>query len=127
MQEEMNAQLRGFADQLTKLVYPVNRLVMDPLVVSAHSFVDHFGHEGGKQVVGCVETQILRSRPDQKYALYLLVDALGRARGSPRFSFKENFALNLEAIFAVSFPFTLCALLILITYIHISERICRGR
>lgn len=100
MHSELNAQLRVYGEQLTRLVYPVNRLVMDPLVMSAHSFASRFGPEGGNAVVGCVETQILRSRPDQKYALYLLVDALCRARSG--YPFKDRFAINLEAIFVVS-------------------------
>ncbi|KAH9261287.1 hypothetical protein BASA81_000991 [Batrachochytrium salamandrivorans] len=101
MQSELNAQLRLFGEQLTRLVYPVNRLEMDPLVMSAHSFASRYGPDGGNAVVGCVETQILRSRPDQKYAIYLLVDALCRARSG--YSFKDRFAINLEAIFVSAY------------------------
>jgi len=91
--------IRQFSSRIMQLSDPLLREVLDPLVLDAREFSSS-SFNNGKQVVGAVESALLRAPPNKKYAICIFVDALCRTQS--QFPFKSYFAQNLEKVFSVS-------------------------
>src|SRR4051794_15502775 len=92
--------IRRFQSRMSQLNDPIVRDVLDPIVIEAQTFSTTYPN-GGQTIVGAIESQILRAPSFQKYSMFVLIDAMCRARFS--FAFKAQFAQNLEKIFPVSY------------------------
>jgi hypothetical protein len=93
----------SFGHQISRLSLPLQLVTLDPLITQAQEWVLRTA-SGAQEVVGAVESQLLRAPSNGKTPIIYFVDAMVRSTKSPATPvLRDMISRNLEVVFCSAF------------------------